>query len=403
MENVNEVSTGLTRKENVDMLARMVPASIEDNRCSRDRCADACGKLLREIEEHGMDGELDRKAALIIERSRKTLKKMNEGRAPVTKLFDQIRSAYTSLEKDVDPSNPESLPGRLQAMRNEYARRLHEEAERRRMEEAARMRRENEKARFEEEVEREVSRWLSSVIETAARSLDMMLRNMTLDNCESLMKTAGNMVEEMDGQWFCEKVLSLGSENGILTAGEYRDIRQKVAGRMKSQVCEQYRFEMEGNKRSVIDMMKSKKAELEAMGRTDAANAARMKEQMELREAEEAARREQERKRKEEEEAAAAAMKAEQQKVKSMFDQSAASVPSAVGVKTRKRIEFVGKQGIIDVLNMWWVNEGRNLPTEELAKKFKTQISFCEKMANGASPVFIRSEHIRYVDEVKAK
>jgi len=41
---------------------------------------------------------------------------------------------------------------------------------------------------------------------------------------------------------------------------------------------------------------------------------------------------------------------------------------------------------------------------DELAKTFKTQVTYCEKVANDKSnPLLLESEHIEYVDEVKAK
>lgn len=47
--------------------------------------------------------ELDKEAALFIEKARKTVKKMNEKRSPVTKLFDDIRREFTVIENAIDP------------------------------------------------------------------------------------------------------------------------------------------------------------------------------------------------------------------------------------------------------------------------------------------------------------
>ena len=61
-------------------------------------------------------------------------------------------------------------------------------------------------------------------------------------------------------------------------------------------------------------------------------------------------------------------------------------------------------RGFLDILNLWWTTEGVTLSVEELTKKFKTQLTHCERLANDKQdPRFIQSEYITYEDEVKAK
>ena len=50
-----------------------------------------------------MTDEIDKEAALFIEKARKTVRKMNEKRSPVTKLFDDIRREFTVIENAIDP------------------------------------------------------------------------------------------------------------------------------------------------------------------------------------------------------------------------------------------------------------------------------------------------------------
>jgi transcriptional regulator len=53
---------------------------------------------------HGVSDQRDQQAAQFIEKARKTVSKMNDKRAPVTKLFDEIRRQFTIMENEVDPS-----------------------------------------------------------------------------------------------------------------------------------------------------------------------------------------------------------------------------------------------------------------------------------------------------------
>ena len=70
----------------------------------------------------------------------------------------------------------------------------------------------------------------------------------------------------------------------------------------------------------------------------------------------------------------------------------------------KKRIVTDTPEGILAIVSMWWSREGQFLPMEELAKIFKKQIAFCEKIANDKNdPELITSPFIRYEEEVKAK
>ena len=58
----------------------------------------------------------------------------------------------------------------------------------------------------------------------------------------------------------------------------------------------------------------------------------------------------------------------------------------------------------MQVVGMWWAQHGCTLSVAELEKEFRKQLNFCNRLANDKEhPVFIQSEHIEYVDDVKAK
>ena len=100
----------IIKPENITTIVQAAPQSYNDNRASHDRCLSACQQLLDTIRQNGMNDELDQKAASFIEKSRRTVKAMNERRSPVTKLFDEVRSAFTAIENDIDPSKLDTIP-----------------------------------------------------------------------------------------------------------------------------------------------------------------------------------------------------------------------------------------------------------------------------------------------------
>lgn len=135
-------STALTiasSAENVGVIVRETPENYNKNQLSCGRCRMAGEKLLDEIKTKGMSDALDQTIAKYIEKTRRTVKEMNERRAPVTKLFDQVRKEFTALENDIDPTKAGTVPYQAQQYRNQYAAKKREQEEaRRRAEEAQR-------------------------------------------------------------------------------------------------------------------------------------------------------------------------------------------------------------------------------------------------------------------------
>ena len=107
------METAIIKQENVELIVRNAPLSYQENLISHDRCIEYGQTLLDTIGGGQMTDELDQKAADYIERAKKTVKKMNEKRSPVTRLFDEIRTVYTGLENDIDPSRPGSIPAQF--------------------------------------------------------------------------------------------------------------------------------------------------------------------------------------------------------------------------------------------------------------------------------------------------
>ena len=80
----------IVRQENIATIVQAGPQSYQTNALSSQRCAEAGQQLLDEIERCGMSDDLDRRLAVFIEKTRRTVKAINERRSPVTKLFDQV-------------------------------------------------------------------------------------------------------------------------------------------------------------------------------------------------------------------------------------------------------------------------------------------------------------------------
>ncbi len=404
---MNETSNNLPilRQENVQMIVQSAPNAYNTNSLSSVRCADFGKNLLDEIERSGMTDELDKRCADYIDKAKRTLKTMNERRAPFTKLFDQIRSEFTGMENSIDPTKKDTVPYKIQQARNTFAAKKREEVERARQEEMRRQQREQAISRYAQDAEDDYRRQFDGKITSDINALTSLNQSLTIENFDEVSKKIKNFDVKLGNEWF-QYCQSHAHKPYEISDGEAVQIRQSVLNRLSRQFKEQYASEVGEYRDTIADALPSKKRELERMAKANAEEQARMKAELEAREAAETRRLEEERKRKEEE--AMAAKKAQQtaNEMDGLFGQAAVATPVGYQSKTavKKRIVTDSPEGMLAVVSMWWSKEGRFLSMEELCKIFKKQITFCEKLANDKdSPELISSPFVHYEEEVKAK
>ena len=401
------MSTQLILQEsNIRDIISSAPAAHTANIQSHDRCLAAAQSLLDRIQATGMTDELDQEAASFLTKTKATVKKMNEQRSHVTKLFDTIRGEFTRLESELDDKG-QTLPAQIKAYRDDYARKKFEEAERRRREEQQRQALQMAKESYTADVEAELRQRVSDDIIALYNNFNEKFRSCTLDTIGSIENALRHAnLDKLPDDYF--KMIVFRTHVPAAFYGYPNlaaEIREQVLTAIEPQLREQYTFEVQGNIQSILDLIPSKRAELQRMATLDAEAKAKAEEQMRQREAEMARQREEQQRRAAEAERVKAETAKQQAQLGGLFDQSAASM-TAYQPKTsiKKRIVVDTLQGFLAVLNMWWMGEGCTLTVEELTKKFKTMLTYCEKMANDKTdPQFIDNPYVRYEDEVKAK
>lgn len=395
----------ILRQENVQMIVQSAPSAYNTNSLSSVRCADFGKNLLDEIERSCMTDELDKRCADYIDKAKRTLKAMNERRAPFTKLFDQIRSEFTGMENTIDPTKKDTVPYLIQQKRNTYAAKKREEAERARQEEMRRKQREDAINRYTQDAEDDYRRQFDSTVTSTINELTSLNQSLTIENFDEVSEKIKNFKVTLGNEWFqsCQSHAHMPYE---INDSEAIQIRQSILNRLSKQFKEQYASEVGEYRDTIADALPSKKRELERMAKASAEEQARMKAELEAREAAETRRLDEERKRKEEETAAAKNAQRTATEMDGLFGQAAVATPVGYQPKTavRKRVVTDTPEGILAVVSMWWSKEGRFLSMDELSKIFKKQITFCEKLANDKdNPEFISSPFVRYEEEVKAK
>lgn len=391
----------IVKQENIQTIVSAAPQSYQDNQLSREKCIEAGQHILDAIQAQGMTDELDQAAAQFIEKARKTVKKMNERRAPVTKLFDEIRKAYTGMENDIDPTKADTIPFKLQQFRNQFAAKKRAEEEERRRREYERQQIEAARNKMKQDIEEDFKQQFQSLVNRDCNALSAIDNAVTLDNYEASFAQVKDYPTELPADFLYNLHTLIRIPAGI-TVDEIRKTEIETKEHLAKQFKEQYEFEIDSTKQYIIDRLPSKKTNLERMAQASAEEAARIKAEMEARQRKEAEEQEAERRRKEEEEKQKAEMARQQSEMESLFgQQSIVSSGYQPKVKVAQKINLLNPEGIMPILSMWWSKEGCHLSVEELTKMFKKQITFCEKLAKEGT--YISDESVEYVEDVKAK
>lgn len=386
--------------ENMGAIVRNTPESFRKNQLSHDNCLRACENLLAKIKEGGMTDELDKTAATYLERTRRTVKAMTELRSPVTKLFDQVRKEFTTLENDIDPTKSGTIPYQLQQMRNAYAAKKREEEEAKRRAEEAKRQADMAREQYRAACEDDYKVKFNDLVVRRINELTELNGSVSLDNYKAVFDTVTGYAVELPADWCPPSSVRMPYN---LSPDESRKIRVDVMSRLITQFAEQFKSEIGDYRQEILDKLPSKKAELSRAAKASEEEAKRIAEEIKKREAAELARKEAERVAREQEEAKKAEVQKAGAEAASLFDLTQATAQSyQPKAKVTKKIRILNPNGYMQVLMMWWAKEGSLMSDEELAKTFKKQITFCEKLANKDGE-FISDASIAYVDEVKAQ
>lgn len=398
------MSTELIKIEEFTSLMKSAPDALGKNQKSIANCNSAGQAILDTIQGEGMTDELDAKAAEYLKKVNVTITNMKSRRAPVTQLFDRIRSIFTTDEKAIDPKDKSTIPGKIAAERDRYAT-LKREEERRKQQEMQRQANiEKEKGTYRLAIEQAINTHVSSYFAEQQKNLSHIWESITLATFELKEKSIRGWSTLYPREHF--DTFNQDITTYYLDAQTKANIKAEILYNKYSALSQQYKFDMEDLRQSFIDRLSSKKQELieeEELRKKDAEAAAKAETERKQREEEERKQRELEIQQKEHELQQKAESSIQSAQMNSLFATAAASVTTRTSkAKVTERIKILHPAGFLEIYQMWWINEGQNLTIEELEKIHKKMISFCEKKANSDDEMKIKSKYIRYEEEVKA-
>lgn len=389
----------IIREDSIRMIVGSAPVAYTENKNSHDRCLEYGTRLLDELRQHECNEELDRKAAQYIEKARKTARLMNERRSPVTKLFDEMRSVFTAMENDVDPSRSGSVPYLVQMVRNQYAaKKRNEELERQRVA-MMKQKEEQDRRKFTDDCEADYMQMMRCDLDSAIDGLQYLFSSVTLENYDERFSEISNVCTILMAD--VQTIPSRVPCPTCIDAREADFIRLQARKRMVEQFRPVFEASVSEEKRRILELMPSKKQELENAAKASAEEAEAIRRRMEARDAEEKARMEAERRERDEKARIEAELKESKAQAESLFQQQASVEAYQPRTSVKKRLVPLNAEAFLEIFQLWWIREGHLMSVEELAKTMKKQLTACEKYAKEGT--FIESEHISYEDEVKAK
>lgn len=398
------MSTELIKVEEFTSLMKSAPDALGKNQKSIANCNSAGQAILDTIQGEGMTDELDAKAAEYLKKVNVTITNMKSRRAPVTQLFDRIRSIFTTDEKAIDPKDKSTIPGKIAAERDRYAALKREEERRKQQEMQRQVNIEKEKGTYRLAIEQAINTHMSSYFAEQQKNLSHIWESITLATFELKEKSIRGWSTLYPREHF--DTFNQDITTYYLDAQTKANIKAEILSNKYSAFSQQYKFDMEDLRQSFIDRLSSKKQELieeEELRKKDAEAAAKAEAERKQREEEERKQRELEIQQKEHEQQQKAESSIQSAQMNSLFATAAASVTTRTSkAKVTERIKILHPAGFLEIYQMWWINEGQNLTIEELEKIHKKMISFCEKKANSDDEMKIKSKYIRYEEEVKA-
>ena len=393
----------IIKADEISIITTSMPQALADNRQSHDRCIAACTTLLDAINAHGMTPELDTQAAAIIDRARRTVKKMGERRSPATKVFDEIRKLFTTLENGIDPTKSGNVVYQLQQARNDYARRLHKAEQQRIFAEQQRKRIEQARAKLTADINDYLCAEFNSYIETAISLIERLEQSATIENYSSNFDAISAIKPTLDPRWAGKlKPFTLQYCHAPMGESDVQRILSETLAQLMPRFESQFAEEVGSTLDDTLRRMPSRLAELKRIQAANAEDAARIKAEMEAKAKAEQQRAEAERREREEKARQESAIRQQQQAMGNLFDTAAVAQQQAPKAKVTKRIHITDPKGILPIISMWFLHTGCTLSVGEIEKMFAKQIRFCEQLAV-KEDITVKDDCVTYTDEIKAK
>jgi len=373
------------------------------NRSLFEKAENKAKTLLDTVEAEGMSDEMDSEINTWQVNAKKALQINYDRRTPITQLLTKISSEFTSLENPLNPQKADSYFAKLQVHRNAHAKAKLEEQKRKEAEILRKQNIEKERIELTIEAERQIRDNYNKKLFQFKTYITKLLNDATLETFAEVTNKLKAVSIEYPRDAFNKIECSLFPV--YIGAAELDGIISNSKTNLYDELSANFRENMEVDKQKAIDMLPSKKKELEKLAKANAEEAAAIKEAADKR-----AKAEEELLKKEQAEKAkqdASKLQAEQQmnNAQNLFNtasQIAEVKENIIKAKQSYVIEVKDVAGWGAIFMFFFEKVGMTLDVETFGKKTMNQMKKeVEKIANSTSEK-IDHPSISYVEDVKA-
>lgn len=349
-----------------------------------------------------MTAELDDRCQKYLATCSARIKEMNEARKPITQLMDEIKKMFTEAEGKLDSKKTDVPAYRIQAFRNDYAKQVYEEQERKRKEAERTAAKAKEAIELKTSAESRLFSYFNNYLSDQKHRLQYEFNSITLETFDGKKTTIMSFPVAYPYEHFSRFDAALFST--LHSKDELQNIVLNVVSGKFDQYAQEYNQTLTAQRDELLQLLPSKKQELEAIAQADADEKARLMQQQRQREQEEKERMEAEAREKEAQQKIALEMSAAADNTLILFEKEAEISQATPAPEARQGydITVTHQVGYVQIFQFWFEHEGKGQSLDKIEKTtIKQMVSFCEKHAhkNGTK---IESPYIKYAESFKA-
>lgn len=395
--------TGLIKVEEITSIMVNAGDVLAKNENLVKLASDKGQTYLDTIEGHGMNDEIDAELNAWQVKAKTALEIMNNRRSPITQMMTQIAKVFTGLEAKIDPAKPDSVYSKIQAHRNAFAK---QKAEAQRAKEQEILKAQNiakEKIELKAKIEQQVREIYQNKLYAFKKSANDKFNELTLVNIYKTIEDLQAIKTLYPRDKFNEisvTVVSLYLEKAEL-AGLIFDTR---AG-LYDELAANFRENMEDIRQSLLNLVPSRKAELEEIANASKAEQKRLQDEAFLRQQAEDQRLKDEANQAKLNDEANVNLQKQIATTGNLFETTAAlaEVKENSGpVRQGYKITIMSPAGWGAIFLFWFANEGQKMEASAMGKKTLDQMkAFCEKHAHKTTEK-VDHIHVVYEEDYKA-
>lgn len=376
------------------------PDSLAKNQISANSAETYGINLLAKVTSEGMTDELDKQLNDYQVKLKKTYELMNDRRTPITKIFDDVKKAFTSLEAKIDPKSKENIYFKIQAERNKWAEKKAKEAAEKAKEAERKIAVEKERIEAQTQIESQLQMYFNNHLSSLKQSINSEFERMTLETAEAFKKKISGYTPAYNFNHF--ELFKANVFTNYLTSEELNNVLINVKAGKFDQFALDFKTQLTDLKTSAIEKIPSKVKELTEISNANEVEKARLQKEAAERKALEEARLQKE----SAERNAKALQDAETAKnvmtANTLFDLQGTVAENTASVREGYEIEVLHPSGYQLIVAFYFEKEGLKETPEKLGNmKLSSMKTFCEKWAKDKDEK-IQSIYLRYKETYKA-